>query len=157
MSSVRTIFAKGMIWAVALLIPVEAIPKVGCTCAQAGATTSFAREAPRCPHCATRDKTQRGGCNQSGNHQQGPAGCCCHQKNTLASEDCRCGMAETPTPNLPASNNLSDVETKGVAFCAVLMTAVVDCLPIPVFTTEQHVPTSSTSLERLSTLCRLVI
>jgi hypothetical protein len=139
-----SIAVRALVWLTALLLPVEAMPIFNCGCANGAAPVAQARtccgkSARRC--CCGKSA---GGC------------CCCKGKRSTAG--CQCAKNAPAHDQSPSPDNSQNPTAKSLAAAhtdPALDTAVVPADAAPV----SHLLSlpGSTSLERLSTLCRLVV
>ena len=174
MGSPNNIAVRAVVWLAALLIPAEALPMADCGCGGNCSKQSVATIACKpldaasgCPCCRARLRSQHACCQARGvtaaDHRAGCCGgrttCCCCSKNAATKgQQCHCSQSHSVPAPVPAPGssqpNGANSSNSSVAVAAV------DLVGLPVVQSraaESFSLSGLTSLERLSTLCRLVI
>jgi len=158
MHFVHATAVKSLVWLVALVIPAEAMPRFGCSCAQASSTVVSKSTQPRCPHCAVPIQQPRTCCQPSNSAQPGrSSNCCCHQKNLAVADPCGCGNAQPTNSSTPVTSNPADALSKHVGFDNNIISVIDQGPPGYEYQAAHPADALRTVSERLSTLCRLVI
>lgn len=171
----NSITAKVLVWLAAILVPVETLPAMGCDCgshspgsAVAKSVRADAAPAARCPHCTSRSRPGHSCCGTAASSAQhgrccgGSGSCCCCCKGGPGSHGgpCQCAANKSaPAPD-PLPDNSRTENTKsslGSSSDTVTTIAVLVSSLVLAQAAQQPSLLACTSLERLSTLCRLVI
>lgn len=152
MLSRNSIAVRFLVWVAALLIPAEAMPMLGCGCAGGGAV---AADPVRKASCCRKGTAQ---CCCQGKSQSLQGCCCCPSGKSSPTSGCRCAKNHSaPTP-APGPNNTQTETAKTLASAHAspaihaIATTVVGSLDIHFLSLP-----GQTSLERLNSLCRLVV
>jgi hypothetical protein len=166
--------AKVLVWLAAILVPAESLPLMACGCgsqsprrAAVKPARADATPAAKCPHCTGGSQPRHSCCGataasspQRGSCCGANGSCCC--KGGLGSQGglCQCSANKSaPAPD-PLPNDSRTDNTKsslGSSSDTVAAVAVVVQSAVLAQAAQQPSLLGSTSLERLSTLCRLVI
>jgi hypothetical protein len=164
---------KVLVWLAALLVPVETLPVMACDCGghSSQSTGLFpsrtdARPTAKCPRCAARSQGRHSCCggkattsNQQGSCCKARGSCCCCKSGNGGGQ-CMCSANKSaPVPD-PLQNNSRTNNTKtSLSASTDLVIAVPVVVPPLLIARAACQPSffASTSLERLSALCRLVI
>lgn len=175
MGSLNNIAAKALVWLAALLIPAETMPLAGCACGSnpgklaPGSTSGCKQKGPAasCPHCQAKLKSESACCKARGveaaSHSAGgccgtKATCCCSKGTATKGLECLCSASHpVPTP-APVPNDSPSDSAKSLT--ASVVATVLAGVALPGVQSRAVEPSSlsgKTSLERLSTLGRLVI
>lgn len=170
----QNITAKALVWLAAILVPVDALPLVACDCGngspQSAALKSArtdASPATKCPHCAARSRAEHSCCGTaeySAQHKccccgNGPCHCCCKGKMGSHGGPCQCAAnkpAQEPA-SLPSNSRTENTKSSLGSSSDTVVTVVAVPSVVLALAAQQPSRSASTSLERLSTLCRLVV
>jgi hypothetical protein len=170
----NSITAKVLVWLAAILVPVEALPLGACDCGSpspqsATLKSGLADAAPaaKCPHCAARLRAQHSCCGgtavSSAEHKccccgDGPCHCSCKGKMGSHGSPCQCAANKSaPAPAPLPSNSRTDNTKSSLGSSSDTTVAVVISSVVLASAAQQPSLLACTSLERLNTLCRLVI
>ncbi|MHB1035104.1 MAG: hypothetical protein ACYC35_19785 [Pirellulales bacterium] len=119
-----------------------------------------AAPAAKCPHCKAGSQTRRSCCviAAAANHGNccGTGQTCCCGKSAGTCQCAKHGSAPAPA-GLPNDTRTDNVKSSPVSCLDVATTLVVVPSMVLARAAQQPSPLGSTSLERLTTLCRLVI
>jgi len=158
---------KVIVWLIAIMVPVQSLPLLACDCG--GSTSSVAKSADirstiaKCPGRFSRDRVAHPCCARRALAATacgccGLETCCCHRGSNNPGGECHCSTKNSiPVPNpAPLDSRVDCGKLLLAADCQMATTAM------PLVASFAHrapqVPVSGqTALERLSTLCRLVV
>jgi hypothetical protein len=143
-----SIAVRTLVWLTAILLPAEAMTVYSCGCA-AGDTVVVQSRVRQC--CGKAGK--RCCCGKV----KGQGGCCCCKGKSGSISSCQCakgGPAHDQAPSTNAKNQTA--KTLVAAHAAPAADSQVVCLDPPTAVHLLFMPAQS-SMERLSTLCRLVV
>ncbi len=167
----QSITAKVFVWLAAILVPVEALPVMACDCGSQSVSTKAkstqAAHAAKCPHCAAGSRPRRSCCGGTAT-SSGPKGSCCGSKGSCCcckggsgshGGPCQCSVNKSPpAPDpLPTDSRTNNTKTSLDSASDTVVTVVVVAPMLLAQAAQQSSRSASTSLERLSTLCRLVV
>jgi hypothetical protein len=170
----NSITAKVLVWLAAILVPAQTLPLMACDCGSHSprsmavkADRADAAPAAKCPHCTSGSRPRHSCCGgtaaSSGQHGSccGAKGSCCC-KGGLGSHGgpCLCSVNKSaPAPDPLPSNSRTDNTKSSLGSSSDTVATVAVVVPSVVLAQAAQQPSllGSTSLERLSTLCRLVI
>lgn len=164
----NSITAKVVVWLAGLLVPVETLPLMACDCGSTPKPTPTAvcHTTPACPHCSRRNRATRPCCQRVAASSPRCCGgtascCCCKGRASSEGSSCQCTKGSPAPTQAPLSNDSRTDNGKSLSSasaCAVVAASSAVVLPSPQLQrNHQQAIFGSTSLERLSTLCRLVV
>jgi hypothetical protein len=146
----KNIAVRALVWLIALLVPAEAMPMPGCGC---GGKPS--QQLPVSRKCC--GKSAKGCCCSAKAKAAGNC-CCCRKGARNSAGNCQCAKNDSAPVQAPGQSQSPTDSVKLLASTA--MPWAVD-LPVPAAvrppTIGQPSFADQTSLERLSSLCRLVV
>ena len=174
----NSITAKVLVWLAGVLVPLESLPLTACNCADASVRATKLETAPvvgspvaACPHCKAESRARHSCCGSAAALSASHGSCCCCCCGTGSTccccskgaghsngGTCRCAKNGCVPPTAPLSSNSRTDNTKSrLAVSSGTVATVV--VPSRVFAQTAGQPSlpGCTSLERLSTLCRLVL
>jgi hypothetical protein len=169
----NSITARVIVSLAALLVPAESLPMMACNCESHSSPATKAKSAlvgvaagAKCPHCTGASRPQHsccGGTAASSSRHAGCCGgkgsCCCCCKGGSGSHggQCQCSVNKPAPDPLPSDsrtvNTKSSISSSPNTVATVVIVPSVDLA----LAARQPSRSASTSLERLSTLCRLVV
>lgn len=172
----ESITAKVIVWIAGVLVPAQSLPVMACGCGshlpRSTALKSGRMEdapAAKCLHCATRSQPRHSCCGGTAESSQqqgsccggnGASCCCCKGGSASHGAPCQCSTNHSvPAPDPLPSNSQTDNTKSSLGSPSDTVATVVKVVPSAVLAeaAQQSSLLGSTSLERLSTLCRLVI
>jgi hypothetical protein len=144
----KNITVRVLVWLTALLLPAEAMPGYNCGCMTNGAAAVQVHARPCCGKAGKRcccGKVKGLGC------------CCCSKGKNRSASSCQCAKGGPARDQAPASTS-QDGTAKTLAAAHVSPALAADAISaVPPPATHLLFLPAQTSLERLSTLCRLVV
>ncbi|MCA9068227.1 MAG: hypothetical protein KDA84_04855 [Planctomycetaceae bacterium] len=159
MSTNTTLFARLVIWLMAITMPVQNLPAASCGCSGCGIQQAKTDGQTCCCELAEREA---GTCCCSQRQAKSKPTCCSQGRNKSGSpcqcgENCRCGQSEPTQPFTPIPQQHP---TEKVAQDANTSTG--NLLPLALQTMEGHSKATSlldtsTALDRCATLCRFTL
>ena len=162
----NSITARVVVWLAGLLVPLETLPLMACDCGSIPkpTPTAVSHTTPACPHCSRGNRATRPCCQRAvtSSHRCcccGAASCCCMKGTHSAVNPCQCASnSSAPTPAPISNDSQTDHSKAAAASCAVVAAGASVIPPSPQLHSNHHGAfIGSTTLKRLSTLCRLVV
>jgi len=169
------ITVKILVWLAAILVPVQALPGTGCDCGSRSPQSTAvkpdradAAPAAKCPHCTSGRAPARSCCGVKAASPARQGSCCgakessrgcCQGGRGSPGTPCLCSGSQSAPASVPVSSHSRTDNTKTPLGCSPDAVTTVIVAPPAVLAHAAQRPSlvGSTSLERLTTLCRLVL